>query len=106
MPSGLKFDNGAGKVILKKAMADHLPAETLTRRKMGFGVPLAEWFRRDLGAYTREVLEGRRTRQRGLLDARAVSAVLDEHQGGTRDRSSEIWALLCLEEWARRWLDR
>jgi asparagine synthase (glutamine-hydrolysing) len=106
MPSGLKFDNGAGKVILKKAMADHLPAGTLTRRKMGFGVPLAEWFRRDLGAYTREVLEGRRTRERGLLDARAVSAVLDEHQSGARDRSSQIWALLCLEEWARQWLDR
>ena len=106
MPSGFKFENGAGKVILKKAMADHLPAETLTRRKMGFGVPIAEWFRRDLGAYTRDVLEGRRTRERGLLDARAVSAVLDEHQSGARDRSSQIWALLCLEEWARRWLDR
>ncbi|HEX7787702.1 MAG TPA: asparagine synthase-related protein, partial [Methylomirabilota bacterium] len=106
MPSEFKFENGAGKVILKKAMADHLPAETLTRRKMGFGVPIAEWFRRDLGAYTRDVLEGRRTRERGLLDARAVSAVLDEHQSGARDRSSQIWALLCLEEWARRWLDR
>jgi asparagine synthase (glutamine-hydrolysing) len=106
MPSGLKFQNGAGKAILKKAMADRLPPETLTRRKMGFGVPLAEWFRRDLGAYTREVLEGRRTRERGLLDPRAVSAVLEEHQSGARDRSSQIWALLCLEEWARRWLDR
>ncbi|HEY7203371.1 MAG TPA: asparagine synthase (glutamine-hydrolyzing) [Methylomirabilota bacterium] len=106
MPTSLKFQNGAGKAILKKAMADRLPAETLTRRKMGFGVPLANWFRRDLGAYTREVLEGRRTRERGLLDPRAVSAVLDEHQSGARDRSSQIWALLCLEEWARRWLDR
>jgi len=106
MPSGLKFRNGAGKAILKKAMADRLPPETLTRRKMGFGVPLAEWFRRDVGAYTREVLEGRRTRERGLLDPRAVSTVLDEHQSGARDRSSQIWALLCLEEWARRWLDR
>ncbi|HEY7251854.1 MAG TPA: asparagine synthase (glutamine-hydrolyzing) [Methylomirabilota bacterium] len=106
MPTRLKFQNGAGKAILKKAMADRLPPETLNRRKMGFGVPLGEWFRRDLGAYTREVLEGRRTRERGLLDPRAVSAVLDEHQSGARDRSSQIWALLCLEEWARRWLDR
>ena len=106
MPTGLKFENGAGKVILKKALADQLPGETLTRRKMGFGVPLAEWFRRDLGAYTRDVLEGRRTRERGILDPRAVSAMLDEHQSGARDRSSQIWALLCLEEWARRWLDQ
>jgi asparagine synthase (glutamine-hydrolysing) len=106
MPTGLKFQNGAGKAILKKAMADQLPPQTLTRGKMGFGVPLAEWFRGDLGAYARDVLEGRRTRERGLLDPRAMSTVLDEHQSGTRDRSSQIWALLCLEEWARRWLDR
>jgi asparagine synthase (glutamine-hydrolysing) len=106
MPTGLKFQNGAGKVVLKKAMADQLPAETLTRRKMGFGVPLAEWFRGELGGYTRDVLEGRRTRERGILDPRTVSAVLDEHQSGSRDRSSQIWALLCLEEWARRWLDQ
>jgi asparagine synthase (glutamine-hydrolysing) len=106
MPTGLKFQNGAGKAILKQAMADQLPPQTLRRRKMGFGVPLAEWFRGDLGAYARDVLQGRRTRERGLLDARAMSTVLDEHQSGARDRSSQMWALLCLEEWARRWLDR
>jgi asparagine synthase (glutamine-hydrolysing) len=106
MPTGLKFRNGGGKVILRKTMADQLPPETLTRRKMGFGVPLAEWLRGELGAYAREVLEGRRSRERGLFDPRTVSAVLEEHQSGARDRSSQIWALLCLEEWARRWLDR
>jgi len=52
------------------------------------------------------VLGDRRTRQRGLLDGQALSEVLDEHARGSRDHSAQIWALLCLEEWARRWLDR
>jgi len=106
MPTRLKFENGAGKAMLKRAMADDLPPETLTRSKMGFGVPLAGWFRRELADYTRDLLESRRTRERGLLDPTGVSTLLAEHQSGGRDRSSQIWALLCLEEWARRWLDR
>ena len=106
MPTRLKFQNGAGKAILKRAMVDDLPPETLTRSKMGFGVPLAGWFRRELADYTRDLLESRRTRERGLLDPTCVSTMLAEHQSGGRDRSSQIWALLCLEEWARRWLDR
>jgi len=73
---------------------------------MGFGVPLAGWLRRELADYTRDLLESRRTRERGLLDPTCVSTMLAEHQSGGRDRSSQIWALLCLEEWARRWLDR
>jgi asparagine synthase (glutamine-hydrolysing) len=106
MPTGLKFRNGTGKAILKRAMAADLPADTVSRRKMGFGVPLAAWLRKDLGDYARDVLEGQRARERGFVDPRAVSTALDEHQNGIKDRSSHIWALLCLEEWARRWLDR
>jgi asparagine synthase (glutamine-hydrolysing) len=106
MPTALKLRDGVGKVILKRAMAADLPSGILERRKMGFGVPIASWFRRELTDYVRDVLEGQRTRRRGLVDPGAVSALLDEHQRGGRDRSSEIWALLSLEEWARRWLDR
>jgi asparagine synthase (glutamine-hydrolysing) len=106
MPTRLKLRDGAGKLILKRAMAADLPAGILDRRKMGFGLPIASWFRRELTDYVRDVLTGGRTRQRGLVDPVAVSALLDEHQSGGRDRSSQIWALLALEEWARRWLDR
>ena len=44
-------------------------------------------------------------RERGMFEARAVSALLEGHGAGRRDRSSQIWALVCFEEWARRWLD-
>ncbi len=106
MPTALKLREGVGKVVLKDVMAADLPASILHRRKMGFGLPIASWFRRELTDYVRDVLDGRRTRQRGLVDPVAVTALLDEHQRGGRDRSSQIWALLALEEWARRWLDR
>jgi len=106
IPTSLKLREGVGKVILKQTMAADLPEVIVGRRKMGFELPIGSWFRQELTDYVRDILEGARTRRRGLVDARAVSALLDEHQHGGRDRSSQIWALISLEEWARRWLDR
>jgi asparagine synthase (glutamine-hydrolysing) len=103
MPPGLKLRDGRGKHVLKAAMAPYLPGEMLHRRKMGFGVPLAQWFRRDLKDFTRDVLLDARTRQRGLLRPEAVARLLDAHQAGRRDYSSQLWSLICLELWCRRW---
>jgi asparagine synthase (glutamine-hydrolysing) len=106
IPTALKLARGEGKAVLKRAMAGDLPHEVLHRRKMGFGVPLGAWLRSELGDYAREILLDARTRRRGLLAPAGVAALLEEHRSGRRDRSTQIWSLLCLEEWARAWLDR
>jgi asparagine synthase (glutamine-hydrolysing) len=103
MPSSLKLRDGQGKFLLKQVMADALPAGVLARRKMGFGVPLAAWFRGELQGYARNVLLSRRATERGLVARPAVERLLAEHAAG-QDRSAAVWMLLCLEEWARKWL--
>jgi asparagine synthase (glutamine-hydrolysing) len=106
MPSRIKLRDGEGKRVLKTAMRPYLPGEILSRRKMGFGVPLATWFRRDLKDFARDVLTEPRTRQRGILRPESVARLLDAHQGGRRDHSSQLWSLICLELWFRTWWDR
>ena len=86
-------------------MGDALPPDVLTRRKMGFGVPLGSWFRNELRDYARDTLLGARARQRGVFAPAAVEGLLDEHARGRRDLSASLWALVMFEEWARRWLD-
>ena len=90
---------------MKRLLAADLPPEIISRPKMGFGVPLAGWLRRELAPWTREVLLDRRARERGWLEPRGVARLMDDHATGRRDRSAQIWALLCLEGWARQWLD-
>jgi asparagine synthase (glutamine-hydrolysing) len=87
-------------------MEDLLPGELLHRRKMGFAVPLAKWFRNDLAGYARETLLSPRAIQRGLLNSSAVSRILAEHAAGSRDMSVPIWTLLALEAWCRTWWER
>ena len=52
-PPALKLRGTTGKYLLKKALAPYLPRQILHRRKMGFGMPVAEWFRGELGEHGR-----------------------------------------------------
>src|SRR6266478_6356550 len=94
IPSSLKLRNGGGKYLLKRAMTQDLPDEILTRKKMGFGVSLGDWFRRELRDMTRDVLLGRQARQRGVFRMSEVNALLSTHDSGRRDRSAHLWALI------------
>jgi asparagine synthase (glutamine-hydrolysing) len=106
LPSSVKLRRGIGKHILKEAMRPHLPPEILNRRKMGFGVPLASWLRKDLRDYAQDVLLGARARQRGIVRPLAVRGLLERHLRGDRDYSSQLWSLICFELWCRNWWDR
>jgi asparagine synthase (glutamine-hydrolysing) len=64
LPARFKLKGQQSKYILKKAFADLLPPEILKRGKMGFGVPIEKWFRRELKDYVRDILLSQRSLQR------------------------------------------
>lgn len=105
MPIGLKQRGRGGKWILKQAFSDILPAEIRHRRKMGFGVPLEEWFRGELRDFARDVLLARRSLERGFFRPEVVRQLLDDHQSGKFNHAHRLWALVVLELWCREWLD-
>jgi asparagine synthase (glutamine-hydrolysing) len=106
VPSSLKLRAGTGKYLLKRAMADYLPAEILDRRKMGFGVPLGAWLRGELRDYAHDVLLSKAARERGVFRISEVERLLRVHDSGRRDWSARLWALMCFELWMREWVDR
>ncbi len=106
LPSALKLSaDGTHKAIFKKAVADLLPPEILTRPKRGFGVPIVEWLRGALKQPMHELLGDKRFAERGWLDGATVRAVVAEHLDGRRDHALSIWSLMTLELWARKFLD-
>jgi asparagine synthase (glutamine-hydrolysing) len=94
VPSSLKLRDGEGKYLFKKALESRLPNEVLYRSKMGFAVPLAQWFRTDLKERAREELLSDQFHDGGVFDRDFVESMLDQHQRGTRDFSAPLWALL------------
>jgi len=103
MPMRLKFRRGRGKRILRETFADLLPEAIARRPKMGFGVPLDDWFRGELNGFAREVLLDRQSLGRGLFRPEAIAALFDEHQRGRFNHGYRLWALAMLELWFRLW---
>jgi len=94
------------KRIFKRAAGHLLPPELLHRPKMGFGVPLRYWFRGNWGDYARDLLLGQRARERGLLDPAAVRGLLERQSDERGGVTSNLYAIVVLEEWCRQYLDQ
>jgi asparagine synthase (glutamine-hydrolysing) len=97
LPTSLKVRGQDGKHLLKKTMEPHLPREVLYRRKMGFSVPLARWFRGPLKARVRDAILGSELAETGFFNDKYLRHLLDAHQSGARDYSSPLWSLLMFQ---------
>lgn len=104
LPRDLKVEGQSGKHILKRALEEILPRDLLYSRKRGFGAPVREWFRGDLGNLFDSELLNSKMRRRDFLDYEFVGHILDEHRRRKNDWSFHLWCLLNLSMWYDRWI--
>jgi asparagine synthase (glutamine-hydrolysing) len=104
LPSRLKLRRLTRKVLLRRVGRDLVPQQVLDRRKEGFPVPAASWFRGEARPLVTDLLAPEAVRRRGLFDPGEVSRLLDAHLTWRRDHSRELWGLVALELWCRRFL--
>lgn len=105
MPLSMKLRGFTKKYILKKAFPDLLVPEIRQRAKMGFGVPIDHWLRKELAPMTQDLLLSPTFAQRGWFTPEAVAKLVDDHVAGRWDHSYRLWSLIMLELWARNYLD-
>jgi asparagine synthase (glutamine-hydrolysing) len=105
LPIDLKIRGQEGKVLLKKAMEPLLPNDVLYRPKMGFSVPLAQWFRGPLKQRVRDAVLGERLQSTGWFNPRYLRHLVDAHQSGASDYSASLWTLLMFEAFLRNVVD-
>ena len=102
---GQTLRGGEGKHVLKQALRPYLPEDVLFRRKMGFAVPIAAWFRGPLRDHLRQTLLGPELLDTGLFAPAEVRRLVDQHQSGQWDHSAPLWALLVFAQFQRRFLE-
>lgn len=99
--SALKVKDGSSKWIVKQVARRYLPANIVDRKKVGFRVPLDEWFRGELGDYAHDLLLGPSSFVLGYLDRKIIAGMLDDHRRRRRNEELRIWTLLGLEVFHR-----
>lgn len=106
IPSDLKVHGLISKYILKLALAPGLPDRIVNRKKQGFPTPFEHWVRGELRDWVFDHILGHRARQRGLFDHRTLTRIVrDEQLLDPRVWERAIWVYLCIELWARLFLD-
>ena len=98
LPEKMKYNQGDGKLILRKILAKYVPPSLFERPKMGFGIPLTEWIDGPLASWAEDLLSPESLAKSGLLDVAAVRLLYAQHKAGSKNPSF-LWSLLVWQQW-------
>ncbi len=97
--------NKDGKLLLRKAMAQHIPKEISEGTKQGFSAPDASWYKGESIEYVKNCLYNNNARIYDFMDQSTVKSLIDEHLSGEKNRRLLIWSLLNFEQWCETYLN-
>jgi asparagine synthase (glutamine-hydrolysing) len=97
LPAAFKLSGRVGKHIFKQSLSGYIPQELVRRKKMGFSVPLAAWFRSSLTAPFQELVL--RPEMEEFCSLCEIRQIWQEHQSKLHDHSRKLWNLLMLGSW-------
>jgi len=105
LPARFKLRGWRTKAVLREALRGLVPPEILTRRKMGFPVPVGRWLRGPYWPVVEEFVLSPRALERGLFHPAALRRLAEEHRAGAAEHGERLWLLVNLEIWQRTFLD-
>ena len=103
LPSEYKINNGDKKYLLKSIVHDYIPKELMDRPKMGFSMPLQEWFGDELKGYVLEYLDNDKVEKVGIFNVKEVQAIKQDFLE-KNIKASQMWLILTYMMWYERWM--
>lgn len=105
--AGLKADykvqGQTTKYLLKKIAEKYLPAELVYRPKHPFLIPLHKWLEKELRGLVLDNVSKTGLFKRGIFNQERLNQLLQGYVSGKKFRAPQIWALLILELWFKRY---
>ncbi len=97
-----KVNKGNTKIILKDILSEYVPYAKFNRPKMGFAVPLANWFREDLRDWAQTFLNEKKLKKSNL-NSELILKRWNEHISGKRNWQYSLWNIIILQSWREHW---
>jgi asparagine synthase (glutamine-hydrolysing) len=105
LPSRMKIRGRTTKYLFRKVARDYLPEEIVRRKKQGFMLPVAYWFREQLHLFIKQVLANSYFVKQGIFNETAVMRMIEEHKRNKVDHHVRLWMLLNLEVWHQLYIE-
>jgi asparagine synthase (glutamine-hydrolysing) len=103
LPDHFKLRGSESKVVLRRLMKGRLPNSTLRRPKVGFDIPIHDWFRGALKPLLLDTLCEDAVSSSKLFRWTAVERLLREHLERRVNWGYHLWGLVILLIWMKRW---
>jgi asparagine synthase (glutamine-hydrolysing) len=100
-PDKFLIGRKGGKVVLRAAMSRLLPPGILERKKVGFRVPVDQWFRGPYRSFIRENLLSQSAQITRICDCSVIEHLLNQHLDGRVNNEKVLWSLVNLELFLR-----
>lgn len=97
IPTKFKMANGTTKYILRKAAESFVPDHVLTRKKLGFPVPIRHWLKNEMNEWAKMIIKDSDTDH--ILNKKIILQLLEDHCQGKADHSRKIWTVLMFMVW-------
>jgi asparagine synthase (glutamine-hydrolysing) len=103
LPEKFKLNGSQSKYVLRRLMQDKLPPHVLRRPKIGFDIPVHDWFRGVLRPMLLDTLSEDGVRATGLFNWNAVEQFLNDHLERKANLGYHLWGLMVLLLWMKQW---
>lgn len=105
VPFELKYKNGDSKYLLRKVLERYIPKEMIDRPKMGFGIPMFEWFGGDLRSLFDEYF-GEEKLNHNLLNKKYIQTEYGKLKENNQININKLWFVLVFQMWYEKYMGK
>lgn len=104
VPFELKYKDGKSKYLLRKVLERYIPKNMIDRPKMGFGIPMLEWFGGDLRGLFDTYFREEKLKNHNLLNNACVQREYQKLKDNKQININKLWYILVFQMWYEKYV--
>jgi len=106
VPFEYKYKDGKSKYLLRKVLERYIPKSMIDRPKMGFGIPMFEWFGKDLRELFEQNFIDEELNKHNLLNNSYIQKEYNKLKENRTLNINKLWFILVFQLWYKKYMDK
>ncbi len=106
VPFEYKYRDGDSKYLLRKVLERYIPKEMIDRPKMGFGIPMFEWFGGDLKELFEQNFSKEELGKHNLLNSEYIDKEYQKLKENKALNINKLWFVLVFQLWYKKYMSK